>query len=70
MTLLREWQGYRGISDERVADALQVTRQTWVRWRDGKGTAPHNKIVAAVNLLRIPKEPATRILMDGYKEMK
>lgn len=68
MTALHEWQGHRGVSDDLMAKSLRVSRPTWVRWRDGKGQVPHDKLVMAVNVLRIPKGPATEILMKGYRE--
>ena len=69
MTALHEWQGHRGVTDATMAGALGVSRSTWVRWRDSM-EMPHSAMISAVNILDIPLDYATRILMGGYKKFK
>lgn len=68
MTPLHEWQGHRGVTDETISAALGISRQTWVKYRDGKQDPPHSKLIKACNILRVPEEDAVRILCKGYRK--
>ena len=68
MNELKAWQGFRGITDERMAAYMGINRRTWIRWRTGATDIPHTALIKAVNLLRIPKEDATKILTKGIKQ--
>lgn len=43
---IKEWQDYRGLSDEDVANRLETTRQTVFRWRKEQHRLDPKKIAA------------------------
>lgn len=65
--LLGRWQRYWDLSDEDMGSRLGVSCTTWRRWLLRQTKFPHDKLVAAVNILKIPPDDALKILTGGCR---
>ena len=65
--LLRRWQRYWDVTDCEISGKLGISKTTWYRWLSGATDIPHDKLIAAVNYLKIPADAAMLILCAGCR---
>ncbi len=66
---IKEWLDYRGLSDEKAAGRLEVSRETVWKWRTQQGRLTTDKMASLASILDIEPEelyrPPSRPSLDA-----